>query len=45
MDAEHSLVHGFKDGQTKKLSDINSLEDMSRADANLRNSPSRRSAS
>ena len=35
VDAEHALVHAFKDGQTRKVSTVESLEDMGRADAKL----------
>jgi len=33
IDAEHRLMHGFKNGETKAVSTIASLEDMGRADA------------
>ena len=35
IDAEHGLMHGFKGGETKKVKEIQSLEAMGRADAEL----------
>jgi arylsulfatase len=35
VDTEHALVHGLKGGQTRRVSTVDSLEEMARADAEL----------